>query len=217
MGSGLVFLLLSVSFWASVQSLTLTVNSDDVCLGNIQVILTNYDVVGTVQLKLVAFHLNYEDLTGVASTNLGQLSAAGVLTVSDNSKLKLIGSLYRVVAVSSSNVVKAFSTEFGCIPATITNDMVPALPAPKFENLAVTSSKIADGTVSWKEFADQGILGNDIGTNEVTTDDIAEGGITSFDIALNSVTTGMIASNSIGAGQLGDASVSRAKIANGQV
>ena len=82
---------------------------------------------------------------------------------------------------------------------------------------AVTSAKIADGTIVAGDIADGAITSAKILDGTIATGDLADSAVTSAKIADSAVTSAKIADGTIVAGDIADGAVTSAKILNGTI
>ena len=103
-------------------------------------------------------------------------------------------------------------------------DLTGTYPSPTVANSAITSVKIADGTIATADLADgsvttakiaDGTIATvDITNNAITSAKIADGTIVTADLADGSVTTGKIVDGTVATADLADGSVTATKLAN---
>jgi len=82
---------------------------------------------------------------------------------------------------------------------------------------AITSAKIADGTIATADLANSAVTTAKIADTNVTTGKIADDAVTTAKLAASSVTTAKIADNNVTTGKLADGAVTSAKIADGTI
>lgn len=122
-------------------------------------------------------------------------------------------------AVSTSRLANDAVTSGKIADGTITMSDIAdgAIATAKLAIGAVTSEKIADATITTLDIADGGVQASDIAINAVVTDKIRDLNVTSPKLADGAVTTAKIANGAVTGVKLADGSISGAKLVDGTV
>jgi hypothetical protein len=96
-------------------------------------------------------------------------------------------------------------------------DLAGTYPNPTVANLAVTTAKLADNSVTTSKIVDASITNAKLADNSVTTTKIADLSVSTIKLIDASVTNPKLADNSVGTSKIIDASVTSVKLAAGVI